>query len=289
MIIDLHTHPFCKEASTKPSVEESMNRMFANAYDQDAASFTKSVFSEFFTKRSIEDMIRDMDESGISKACIVAMDLTSRYGIELVTNEDVGRLARQYPDRFIPFASVDPAMGRVAVDRLITAVKTHGCKGLKLVPPIQHVNISDPKYDPLWQTALDLNIPVWTHAAHQMSDPNSDASLGRPMLVDPVAHKFPGLKIILGHCGFPWPWETWSMVVRHKNVYADISAYSDLYNHLPWDAYTKYNAEEKLMFATDYPLCSFKETLDALQTVDITADFREKILYRNAIKLLNLE
>ncbi len=289
MIIDLHTHPFCKEASTKPDAEEAFIRCFQYVHDRDDASVMQTVFSDLFKTRSIEQMIQDMDQSGISKACIVAMNLTTRYGIEIVTNEDVSRLADRYPERFIPFASVDPAMGRAAVDQLDYAVNSLGCKGLKLVPPLQHVDISDPKFDPLWQKAQDLNIPVWTHAAHQMSNPDSDASLGRPMLADPVAHRFPGLTIILGHCGFPWPWETWSMVVRHRNVYADISAYPELYNHFPWDAYSKFNAEEKLLFATDYPLISFKQTLDALNEVDISSEFREKILYRNALKVLKLD
>ena len=143
-------------------------------------------------------------------------------------NEDLAKLTSAYPDRFIPFAGVDPSMGRVAVDEFAHAVEYLGCRGLKLVPPVQHFDISDPKHDSLWEAALDLDVPVWTHVAHQVSHPDSDARLGHPMLVEAVALRYPDLKIILGHCGFPWPWEAWSLVVRHTNVYLDISAYSDL-------------------------------------------------------------
>jgi hypothetical protein len=214
------------------------------------------------------------------------MDLTTHYGVELVTNEDVARIASAHPERFIPFASVDPAMGRAAVDELVRAVKTLGCKGLKLVPPVQHFDFSDQKHHPLWEAALDLGIPVWTHTAHQRSHPGSDARLGHPMLVEPVALKYPDLKIVLGHCGFPWHWEAWSLVVRHRNVFLDISAYANLYNHLPWDAYSKYGAEEKILFATDYPFFSFKETLGALKRVQLPPAFEKKVLRENAVKLL---
>lgn len=81
--------------------------------------------------------------------------------------------------------------------------------------------------------ALELDIPVWTHTGHQRGNPDSDARLGHPMLVEPVALKYPKLKIILGHCGVPWQWEAWSLVVRHPNVYLDISANPNLYHHLP--------------------------------------------------------
>ena len=246
-----------------------------------------ATLTALFSTRSVTDIIKDMNEAKVDKAVIVAMDITTQYGVKLVTNEDLAKLTSAYPDRFIPFAGVDPSMGRTAVDEFAHAVEYLGCRGLKLVPPVQHFDISDPKHDPLWEAALHLDVPVWTHVAHQVSHPDSDARLGHPMLVEAVALRYPDLKIILGHCGFPWPWEAWSLVVRHTNVYLDISAYSDLYNRLPWDAYSKY-AEDKVLFATDYPLFGFQQTMDALSEVDISPEFRGKILGENARRLLEI-
>ena len=287
MILDIHVHPFCKEAHVTPNLEEGIQRM-TGKHEPKRRERMKATLLALFTHRSVEDIICDMNEAGVEKACIVPMDLTTQYGVELVTNEDVARIASAHPDRLIPFASVDPSMGRAAVDKLVHAVKELGCRGLKLVPPVQHFDFSDPKHYPLWETALELNIPVWTHTAHQRGHPDSDARLGHPMLVEPVVLKYPDLKIILGHCGFPWPWEAWSLVVRHPNVYLDISYYANLYNHLPWDAYSKYGAEEKILFATDYPLLSFKETLKALRDLQLSPNFEKKILQENAMKLLRL-
>jgi predicted TIM-barrel fold metal-dependent hydrolase len=288
MIIDVHVHPFCKEVTVKPNIEEAIKRQTESENNPANAEAFAQIFTALFTQRNINDLLKEMDATGIDKACIVAMDMTTHYGVELVTNEDVSRLASEHPDRFIPFASVDPNMGRAAVDRLIYAVRELGCRGLKLVPPVQHVDLSDPKHDRLWQTALDLGILVWTHCAHQRSHPDSDARLGHPMLIEPVALKFPNLKIILGHCGFPWVWDVWSLVVRHTNVYVDISAFSNLYDHFPWDAYSKYGAEDKILFATDNPLFGFRDTLDALRAVGLSDEFKRKILGDNAAHLLQL-
>ena len=287
MILDIHVHPFCKEAHVTPNLEEGIQRMFEK-HEPKVREIMKATATGLFTKRTVEDIIHDMNEAGVGKACIVAMDLTTQYGVELVTNEDVSRIASAYPDRFIPFASVDPSMGKAAVDKLIHAIKDLKCRGLKLVPPVQHFDFSDPKHYPLWEAALELDIPVWTHTAHQRSHPDSDARLGHPMLVEPVALKYRKLKIILGHCGFPWQWEAWSLVVRHPNVYLDISAYPDLYNHFPWDAYSKYGVKEKVLFASDYPLVGFKETIKALKEVKLPPDFEKKILFENALKLLRI-
>jgi predicted TIM-barrel fold metal-dependent hydrolase len=288
MIIDVHIHPFCKEATVTPSLEEAIKRMTAASRDKARTEGMAAMLTALFSTHSVTDIIKDMDGAKVDKAVIVAMDVTTQYGVQLVTNEDLAKLTSAYPDRFIPFAGVDPSMGRVAVDEFAHAVEHLGCRGLKLVPPVQHFDISDPKHAPLWETALDLDVPVWTHVAHQVSHPDSDARLGHPMLVEAVALRYPDLKIILGHCGFPWPWEAWSLVVRHTNVYLDISAYSDLYHHLPWDAYSKYGAEDKVLFATDYPLFGFQQTMDALNEVDLSAEFREKILGENARRLLGI-
>jgi predicted TIM-barrel fold metal-dependent hydrolase len=288
MIIDVHIHPFCKEATVTPSLEEAIKRMTAASRDKARTEGMAAMLTALFSTHSVTDIIKDMDEAKVDKAVIVAMDMTTHYGVKLVTNEDLARLTSAYPDRFIPFAGVDPSMGRVAVDEFARAVEHLGCRGLKLVPPVQHFDLSDPKHNPLWEAALDLDVPVWTHVAHQLSHPDSDARLGHPMLVEAVALRYPDLKIILGHCGFPWPWEAWSLVVRHTNVYLDVSAYSDLYNHLPWDAYSKYGAEDKVLFATDYPVCGFQQTMDALNEVDISPEFREKILGENARRLLEI-
>jgi predicted TIM-barrel fold metal-dependent hydrolase len=153
---------------------------------------------------------------------------------------------------------------------------------------MQLFDISDTQFNPLWETAIDLDIIVWTHVAHQLSTPGSDARLGHPMLIEPVALRYPQMKIVMGHCGFPWTLEAASLVARHPNVYIDISAYPDLYHYVPWDVYTKFNVEHKVLFASDNPLLSFTETLDALEGVDISDEFKENIRGKNAQQLLGL-
>jgi predicted TIM-barrel fold metal-dependent hydrolase len=286
MIIDVHIHPFCREATVVPSPEDALERMYGGAGGRFAPLMEG--FRWIFEEKSLDDIIRDMDETGIDKAVIVAADYSTEYGTIVVTNEDVARMSKQHPDRFIPFCSVDPSLGRLAVDKLELAVNEQAARGLKLVPPMQGFRFDDPRYDPLWRKAAELDIIVWTHAAHQKSTPGTDARLGQPMLVEPVALKFPDLKLVLGHCGFPWVWESWSMAVRHPNVYVDISAFPSLYDQFPWNAYTTSGAEHKLLFATDNPLLNFSDGVEAVKALPIGDDFKAAIFGENARALLRL-
>lgn len=286
MIIDVHIHPFCKEATVVPGPEEALKRM----YGQGGNRFEPLMagFRWIFQEKSLDDIIKEMDEVGVDKAVIVAADYSSAYGTIVVTNDDVARMAGQHPDRFIPFCSVDPSQGRIAVDKLEFAVNEQGARGVKLVPPMQDFRFDDPCHEPLWQKAAELDTIVWTHAAHQRSTPGTDARLGQPILVEPVALKFPDLRIVLGHCGFPWVWESWSMAARHPNVYVDISAFTNLYDHLPWSAYTAYEIENKLLFATDNPLAPFSDCVEAVRALPISEDFKNAIFSANAKELLRL-
>jgi hypothetical protein len=287
VIIDMHVHPFCKQATVVPDLDTALERLVLPMRNANIRTRVSSLYRQAFCERDLSDIVREMDEAGVDKSVIVAMDLSSAYGTVLVTNDDVARMAQMHPGRFIPFASVDPTLGYRAVEELVRAVEVLGCKGLKLVPPVQNFEFSDPKLAPFWQTVNDLNLIVWTHAAHQVIFYGSDSRLGNPMLVEPLAMQYPDLRIVLGHCGFPWLWETWSMTVRHANVYVDISGYPDLYRHLPWDAYSKYFAEEKVLFATDYPIRGFKMCLEAVNALDISEEFKRKIVGENAARLLD--
>ena len=286
MIIDVHIHPFCKEATVVPSPEEALERM----YGQGGNRFEPLIagFRWVFQEKSLDDIIKEMDEAGVDKAVIVAADYSTAYGTIVVTNEDVARMAKLHPDRFIPFCSVDPSQGRIAVDKLEFAVNEQGARGVKLVPPMQGFRFDDPRHEPLWQKAVELDTIVWTHAAHQSSTPGTAAVLGQPILVEPVALKFPDLRLVLGHCGFPWVWESWSMAARHPNVYVDVSAFTKLYDHFPWSAYTAYGLENKLLFATDNPLAQFSECVEAVRALPISDDFKTAIFSNNAQALLRL-
>lgn len=280
MIIDIHVHPAVKDAEYVPDLATVMERFFRPEARADVERGIRS--------RTLDNLISDMDAAGVDISVIVAMDTTSALGVVMVTNESVAEMAGRFPERLIGFASVDPNTGEEAVEKLERAVCDMGLRGLKLVPPVQQFAPDDEAYNPLWEKAIGLNIPVWTHTGHQISTPGSTARFGHPALIDELATRYPELTIIMGHCACPWFWEAWSVCCRHENVYLDVSVYIELYHYFPWDAFSKFGLEHKLLFGTDYPLEDFKSCIEAVERLDISDSFKRKILAENAICILGL-
>ena len=285
MIIDMHVHPFCKEASWGDDLEYTANALLGT--QKRGLRAMESFFKIMATKISIGDYIKLMDNYSIDKAVIVSYNLTTAYGVCIVTNDDVADFVAMYPDKLIGFACIDfPASD--AMEQLDYAINSLELKGVKLVPPAQKFDISDKKYNSLYRKMVDLNVPLWTHTSHLMSITGAVTKFGHPKLVDRLATEHQDLTIIMGHMGTPWFWDAWSVVVRHPNVYIDISAYPDLYPWFPFDAYTKYNIEDKVLFASDHPLCHWNKILPAIDDLPISKSFKKRILGENAVKLLNL-
>ena len=281
LILDDHIHPWVKEARYTPDLATAMSQFLRPEPARRHADAAQS--------RSIDDLLRDMDKAGIERGIIVGMDLSGSLGVVMPTNDSVAELVARYPGRLIGFSSVDPTNGDAAVAELERAIRQLGLKGLKLVPPVQKFSPADEKFNPLWEKVVELDIPVWIHTGHQLSTEGSEAKYGHPSLIDTLAGRFPEMKIIMGHLSFPWFWEAWSICCRRKNVYVDTSGYGCLFNHFPWDAFTKFDIEHKILFGTDYPLLTFDEAVRDVQNLPIEEQFKAKILYQNAAALLGIE
>nr|MDO8082633.1 amidohydrolase family protein [Candidatus Freyarchaeota archaeon] len=288
MIIDVHTHPVCKDLTPVPDPNTLIKSMFGERAKTAKSQMVINGFLFLHQNQTIEDFVKAFTSAGVDKAVIVPMDMSASYGTQLGTNEDISRMVNKIPDKLIGFSSVDPNR-KFAVNVLEYAVAKLKLKGLKLVPPLQKFYPNDEKYYPLWEKALELNIPVWSHAGHQSSVPTSVAKYGQPMLWDEVALRYPDLTIIMGHLAAPWYMDAWSICLRHENAYLDVSVWYSLYPYFPWRAFTDNGIEHKLLFATDFPFTPFDVGIKAVKDLPISESFKRKILGENAQKLLNIK
>ncbi|OBT83804.1 hypothetical protein VE02_08661 [Pseudogymnoascus sp. 03VT05] len=241
-------------------------------------------------KRSPKEVIALMDEADVSQICLSAW---SRPGQMIFSNAEVAEYTRAYPDRIFGLAAVNLHDPVAAVKELEHYVKVEHFVGLRVVPWLWNLPPSDPHYWPLFVKCIELDIPFLTQVGH--TAPACPSEVGRPIpYIDSIALKFPDLKIIMGHIGYPWAAETAAVAWKHKNVYIDTSAWSPKYYAQEFITFANTTGKDKVMFGTNFPQLGWKACVDNVNNHLVKGEngMRERVVKGfmggNAIRVLKL-
>ncbi len=200
-----------------------------------------------------------------------AILFTLRYGdsIGIEGNDEVTAAAvRKYPDKFVGFAYVDPRQDDY-MEMLKRAVEDLGLKGVKYGPIYNRVALDDRRLDAVYQYCVAADLPLTLHMGTTYPR-DCPIDLGRPIHVEPLALRYPDLKIVMAHLGHPWFEDCIAIVRKQPNVYADISA---LY-YRPCQFYNmlitaqEYRSADKLYFGTDFPFAAVDESIEGLKGIN---------------------
>ncbi|MDY0360348.1 MAG: amidohydrolase family protein [Desulforegulaceae bacterium] len=236
---------------------------------------------------NVDVLLSQMDEAGVEESFLFAVEAPIVYA----SNEYVKKLCDLYPQRFTGIASVNP-LSETAVEDLEYAVKKLGLKGLKLHPPLQNFFMNDKKVFPVYQKAVDLDIPVIFHVGTTPFGSLCRLSQANPLLVDDVAVEFPDLRIMLTHLGTLWHNESFMVVEKNPNVYIDTAAYLYEIKELLNSNLIERIGSDKIIFGTDYPMPyagkvhKIKDFVDCIKNLDIDENIKTKIFSENYKSML---
>ena len=211
----------------------------------------------------------------------------------------VAEYVAAHPDRLIGFLSVDPTQDGWQ-EEMRYGHRELGLKGIKLLSMYAGFYPQDPRLDPLWQYASDNQLPVLLHTGTTfVAQAPIDCTL--PRHLDPVATKYPDVKIVMAHLSHPYEGECVAVIRKHPNVYTDVSAL----HYRPFQFYNslmlvqEYGVWHKLLFGSDYPFTtidasiagirSLNEMLEGTALPRLDGDEIEALIHRDSLKLLGLE
>ena len=235
---------------------------------------------------TLEQNIADMDAAGVDKSVIVAIDAETVSNYKL-PNEVIADAVKQYPDRLIGFAGVDPHKGVLAVDELEYAIKELNLKGLKLLPHLLELFPNDRLMYPVYEKAQELNIPVLFHTGTQYHS-GTRIKHCQPIFIDDVAIDFPNLKLIIAHFGWPWFTEALAVSQRNENVYFNVAGWSP--RHIP-DLVVHYMntvLSHKALFGSDFPMLPRKRVVTELKQLSMKEESLNRLFDENPRKVLNM-
>jgi predicted TIM-barrel fold metal-dependent hydrolase len=118
-----------------------------------------------------------------------------------------------HPDKLIGFMSVDPTQDGWQ-DEMREGRETFGLRGIKLLPMYAGFRPDDSTLDPLWEYASEHQLPVLLHTGTTfIAQAPLECTL--PRHIDPVAARFPDVRIILAHLGHPYEGECVATIRKH--------------------------------------------------------------------------
>lgn len=227
-----------------------------------------------------EKLVANMDAAGVDRSCIFCVDYAAITGEPGVTIEDQNRMvseaAQRFPDRLIPFFSIDPRRAG-AVDMFRRSVEELGMRGLKLHPSAGFFPYDDACY-PLYEACVEYGMPVIIHTGSQPAP--MKVRFCKPSYVDDVAADFPSLPIVMAHVGHSW-WPEALLVAGIKpNVYFDFSGWQIAFNEHPEDFYRMLRrviddvGPWRVFFGTDGPylnvLCPLERWVQVVREPDLS-------------------
>lgn len=226
-------------------------------------------------------------------AVVFTIDAQTALGHPPISSEWIAERAADHADVLIPFGSVDP-LAPDAVDRMSRLVEDFGVRGFKFHPSIQGFDPREERFGELWATVARYGVPAIFHTGQNgigAGLPGGGGirlSLSNPMLLDDVAAAHPTMTIIFAHPSVPWQDEA-NSIARHKaNIFIDLSGWSPKYFPESLVRLANGALQDRVLFATDFPLITPEKWLAAFAELPIDDDVRPKILKHNAARLLGL-
>jgi predicted TIM-barrel fold metal-dependent hydrolase len=226
---------------------------------------------------------------------VFAVDHERGLGLKRISNEEVAESAAEHADVAIPFASIDPARGKLGVREARRLVEHFGVKGFKFHPSVQGFYPNDRDAYPLYEVIAAARLPALFHTGQTGIGAGMPGGGGirlkyaNPLYLDDVAVDFPDMPIVMAHPSVPWQDEALSIATHKPQVYIDLSGWSPKYFPPQLVQYANTLLRHKVLFGTDYPLIDPDRWIADFAQLDIKPEVRPLIMKANAVRLLQLD
>lgn len=173
-----------------------------------------------------EEYAATLSAQGVTHTILQGCSWRSRAGRDV--NSYIAECARRMPDRFSAWAGVSMRDPGAAARELHHCVKDLDMRGVTLIPFWDGVAASDPACKPIYDAAVELQVPLWIHTGHHFNS-KVTLELSHWRHIDAVACAYPQLTLVLGHGAWPWIAEAVALCLRHENVYLEFSSHRPAY------------------------------------------------------------
>jgi predicted TIM-barrel fold metal-dependent hydrolase len=273
-----------------------------------------------------EGRLKRMDETGIDVQVLShvqpgpqGFDRETAFRFARESNDWLGEIVKQYPERFFGFAALPTQDPAAAADELERTVKNFGFKGALINGQTQGHYLDEKPFWVIFERAQALDVPIYIHPAG-LPQPVMDVYFkDYPQLstaawgwaIDTGTHllriicsglfdAFPKVKVIVGHMGelIPLHLKRIQRGLRqgaamkrtvpeylHDNVFITTSG---VFEHASLVCALSTIGIDNILFSVDDPFADNAEAVSFLRTAPLSENDREKLAHTNAERILKI-
>jgi predicted TIM-barrel fold metal-dependent hydrolase len=240
-----------------------------------------------------EEVVAEFRQFNVD-ALLVALDLRTTIETPPCDNDYVAGMRDRHDCIIQAWGALEPALGSAAIDEAKHAVNDLNMIGFHFHPIMQHIQVNDQRFYPLWEEISTLGVPVMIDVGMTGMGAGMPGGLGaktrdaHPSYIDELAADFPKLTIIMAHPGSPWIEETTAVALHKGNVFWEMSGWAPKYLPDSLKKDIRSRLSDKVMFGSDYPSIPYERLFREWDQVGYTDEILEKFFHGNAETVLGL-
>jgi len=275
-IIDFHTHILPPGVIAEREALARRERWFHSLYEDPRARMATA-----------GDLVASMDQAGVDLSVAFGFAFADP-GLCQVCNDYTLEAARQYRERLVPYAVLNPCAGRAALLEARRCLEA-GAVGIgELLPDGQGFGLTEyAVLDPLMDLARHFEAPVVLHVNEQVGHVYRGKGTQGPREAYLLARHYPENVFVLAHWGGGLPFYELMPEVRRQlgRVYYDTAASIYLYDDAVFTQVMSW-APDKVLFGSDYPLVGQGRCLGRVRDAGLAPAALEALLATNARRVL---
>ncbi len=243
---------------------------------------------------SFQILVDDMQKNNIEKAIIIPDNIENS---DHIADLDTARALVGKKKNFFFLGSPHIMhRGSGELEKYHKLLENNIVVGLKFFPGHDPYYPHDERCIPYYALCEKMGAPVVFHTGENTGD-HACAQWNDPKYIVEIAKQFPQLKVIITHYFWPQMAYCYEITKDVKNIYFETAAMADdevVQKSGGREAVQKIlqqtvkDRTDKVLFGTDWPMCSMEKQIDLITSLQLPQDIEEKILRTNAIDVYNL-
>ena len=264
MIIDFHTHAFPNKIAERAiqSLVEGCNGEYMPC-----------------SNGTVSGLVDNMDKFGVDIS--VVQPVITKPSQTVTLNNWAKEITC---DRLISFGGIHPETDDYK--RNIDLVCELGLPGIKLHPEYQQFYVDDPYMLKIYDYALSKGLVILFHAGYDPAYPPPIHS--SPKQFAEISKQMQGGIIIAAHLGGQRQWNEVEEYLVGTEMYIDTSMGMNYYPHDQFLRIVKNHGADKILFGSDSPWSKAGEEIEMLNSLSLSQEEKELILYKNAKRILKI-